>query len=526
MDIYSGADAVRIYNTGAAADGDAQTNAADSLGGYRSGTEVASLALSRSGGSANLTIDFMSGSCGEGSSSVAAISSNSVSFTAPGGSAGPTVTIVNGETKVLVDGTDASKYVRVTRTSAAALSGTISITSVFVSNNAASMPNIGSAQGRIGEVDYSCLAIKNHSSVAVGSVKVYVRPIVSDTLLSDVGQLDDTTGSAITTDAGQLGGSGGGSIRTSTAAAFAAWPQTGMAIIETSGSAVREIVRYEKSGLTHSGSPTNITVNFCSQGNGNGTGVITVNSAGTAVRWTPPGETPGPWTYLASGVSRRVPGPGIAALTKSVWVTCTGALTPDQSTNITITSSYTDTNLYVPPPWRAQGGTSADTGAASDTVTRIPGGTITTSDDFDVAGWPSSGFVRITDSSGVLREICYYSSRSATALTVPEAGRGLFDTAPAAGAASDSLQSVPGIRVGVEAPDAQPDGEFSTIADRIAAPGGSITWTTSTSYADGVEIGVLASGDIYGIWIERACVAGTTPAVRIIQGVGLSFDAA
>lgn len=151
---------------------------------------------------------------------------------------------------------------------------------------------------------------------------------------------------------------------------------------------------------------------------------------------------------------------------------------------------------------------------------------VTTSDDLDAEGWPSSGFVRITTSSGALREICYYSSRSDVALTIPEAGRGLFDTMPDDGDATDSIQSVPGIRVGIEAPSSQPAGDFSKIADRIEAPGGTIDWTTATHYADGVEIGDMDAGDIYGVWIERACVAGTTPAVRVIQGVGLSFDAA
>ncbi len=54
-EIYTAADAIRLYLTGAASDGGAQSNPHLSLGKYRSSTRLDSLGIEGAGGPANVT---------------------------------------------------------------------------------------------------------------------------------------------------------------------------------------------------------------------------------------------------------------------------------------------------------------------------------------------------------------------------------------------------------------------------------------------------------------------------------------
>lgn len=147
-------------------------------------------------------------------------------------------------------------------------------------------------------------------------------------------------------------------------------------------------------------------------------------------------------------------------------------------------------------------------------------GTIETTGDFH--GWPASGFARIVTSGGTLREIVYYSARTATVLTVPAGGRGRLGTSAAAGAADDEIWSVPGWRIAKEAPSAQPNGFVQTIADEDAAPT-AVTFATGISADDAVEIGTLKAGEIYGLWIHREIIASHVASAQVRASLAWSW---
>jgi len=132
-------------------------------------------------------------------------------------------------------------------------------------------------------------------------------------------------------------------------------------------------------------------------------------------------------------------------------------------------------------------------------------GTITTTGSF--ADWPDAGWAHVRTAASATREIVYYTSRTATALTVPATGRARLGTSAAAGAADDTVASVPGLRIAIEAPDA--NGDIQVIASSTTAPTG-VTWSTALSSIAGLTIATLASGANYGLWVHREIPAGAT----------------
>jgi len=146
-------------------------------------------------------------------------------------------------------------------------------------------------------------------------------------------------------------------------------------------------------------------------------------------------------------------------------------------------------------------------------------GTITTTGSF--ADWPDVGFCRVCDNTGTLREIVYYSERTATVLTISDAAhRGLLGTSPAAGAATDTVDAVPGIRIALEAPDAA--GKIQTIADEDTAPGG-VSWSTGITESTGLSIPVISPAKNYGLWIHRQFPAGGEAAAELRNAIDISF---
>jgi len=340
-DAATHADSIRTYLTGAASDGAAQTDPDASLGNYRSSTEIVHLAQSVSNPISNITIDFVSGANGTGNGTLTAASSDTLTWTPPSGSVGAAVTIANGETKILEGATDKSKYVRVTRTSASALSGTATVALTYEYNDVIGFDNVDSSEATAGDTEYRAIMFRNVSSSAVKNVYAYI---------------------------GQIG------------------------------------------------------------------------------------------TQLVSG---------------STQLSASGAGT------ITVAS-----------------------GSFSD--------------------WPSSGFCRVNSSADVLKELVYYSSRTSSALTVPSTGRGLLGTSATAGAATDKIYSVPGIRIAKEPPVG---GYIQTVANESTAPT-AVSWSTAIAAAAGVSLGDLAASANYGLWIERVVPVSATAEASVVNKIRWQFDAA
>ena len=344
-DEKTNADSLRVYLTGAAADGGAQADPDASLGKYRSSTEVEQLAATVTNPIANITIDYISGNNGTGAGSLQAVTADTIAWYAPGESNGDVIAIANGETKV-VESDTTSKYVRVTRTSADAMSGTATVTLANVTNNVTGSSDLSSAESSAGVTKYRCICFKNdHATDSVTVLKAWLNTLGTQ-------RVSATT---------QLGADGevGGTIA------------------------------------------------------------------------------------IAAG----------------------------------------------------------------------------TFDD-----WPETGYCRIEEADTTEREIVYYTSRTSTVLTVPAAGRELLGTTAAAGAADDTVDAVPGIRIAKDAPDAQPDGVFEdeTASDEVDPGVGS--WASGIVAADGISIGTLTAGQIYGLWIERETPAGYVASPNIENAINWSFD--
>ena len=342
------ADSIRVYLSGAASDGAAQAEPDDALGAFRGSTRVDFLSASSTGNISNVTISHVSYLNGTGAGTLTAESTSSLSWTPPSGTKGATVTIANGETKVLEGGAgEINKFVVVSRTSASNLSGTDTVT--LTNNYNCIFDDVTSAEALAGMTDYRAVFIKNDSASTVGDVKVRVA----------------TLGTQAVTDDTQLAASGAGTIVT--------------------------------------------------------------------------------------------------------------------------TDSFSD--------------------------------------------WPARGYGRVMTSLGAIKEIIYYSSRTTTVLTVPATGRGLLGTNAQAGAATDTIDAVPGIRLAKEEPDAPTDGEIQTIADDTTAPvdfasDDPIEWKSDISY-DGniVDIGDLATGEIYGLWIEREIPEAAVADSAQSNAFEISFEA-
>lgn len=293
-----------------------------------------------------------------------------------------------------------------------------------------------------------------------------------------------------------------------------------------------------------------LTVAFASGSNGAGNGTLQTDGAGY-VRWTAPGSsTPGDYVAIADAETKLLRD-GEDAL-KFVRVTRDAASAPAAATstitlvdvfnsvfdNVEGTTGGNDESGAGDDEYRclmlkndsAKNASSVkvwvkpllDASETSDSA-QLAGagaGTIETSGDFH--GWPGSGFARIVTSGGTLREIVYYSSRTATVLTVPAGGRGRLGTSAAAGAADDEVWSVPGWRIAAEAPSAQPDGYVQTIADEDTAPSVA-AWSTGISADDAVEIGTLKAGEIQGLWIHREIIASHVASAQVRAGLGWSW---
>lgn len=231
-DELTGPDSIRAYLTGAGSDGGAQADDDASLGNYRSSTELTVLQADDTTPIANVTVDFVSGENGTGNGTLTAVDADTLAWTAPGGSQGVSVAIANGETKILEDGTTRSKYIRVTRTSATALTGTPTVVLSEVLNNVIAFDNVASAEATAGDDEYRAYALKNVAAIDVLNLKLWIPTLATQQ----------------TTDSAQLGASGAGTITTT--GSFSDWDDQGWAAILDSGGTLQEIVYYTSRTVT------------------------------------------------------------------------------------------------------------------------------------------------------------------------------------------------------------------------------------------------------------------------------------
>lgn len=172
-DVYTGADSVRMYLTGSEIHAGCRLSHHHSLGAYRSSVRVQGLGFFRVQAIPNIRIDHVAGYNGVGLGAISIVDSDTITWTEPGGiTPGTGVAIANGETKQ-VCGFVASKFIVVTRTSAAALGGSETVQTMRTVNNVIGCRNFTSAEAIAGEDIYRAVMFVNRNASTITGLKVW-----------------------------------------------------------------------------------------------------------------------------------------------------------------------------------------------------------------------------------------------------------------------------------------------------------------------------------------------------------------
>lgn len=221
------ADSLREYLTGATSDGGTQTDPDAALGNFRSSSEAESLGISVTSPIAGITIEHAAGGNELGDGTLNAVDSTTLQWKCSGEDYGPSVPIANGETKIIETLDMPGAFLRVTRTSAASLTGTSTVTLTQNVNNVFAMDDVSSTEAESGATNYRATIVVNESTAAISSYKRWIG----------------TLGTSQISDSAQLGASGAGTITTT--GSLSDWPASGWCHIKN-GSSTREIVYYSE----------------------------------------------------------------------------------------------------------------------------------------------------------------------------------------------------------------------------------------------------------------------------------------
>lgn len=298
----------------------------------------------------------------------------------------------------------------------------------------------------------------------------------------------------------------------------------------------RSSTKVEEIAVSEVVSPiANVTIDSAAGYNGPGDGTLTASGV-DELTWTPPGGTPGAAVTILNGETKVLEGPAgsqekYIIVSRTTAVDLTGSATVTLSDvannvialdNISTVEAAAGSNKYRAIMLKNNSAASVDvelwlsvngTQQTSDSG-QLPAsgaGSAQTSGSF--SDWDDSGFAFI-ENAGVLREIVYYSSRTASELIVPAAGRGALGTSESAGAGTDIIYPIPGLRI---APEAAVADQIQTIANEDTSPTGR-TWNTSVDATNGISA-TIAAGELLGIWIDREVVAGTVPDPLILNNI-------
>ncbi len=221
------ADSLWEYLTGASSDGGAQSDPDAALGNYRSSSEAQSMSVSIASPISNITIEFASGGNEIGDGTLNVVDADTLQWKCYGESYGASVAIANGETKIVETSGLPGGFLRVTRTSATALTGTATVTLSSRLNNVYALDDVSSDEATAGDTEYRATIIVNESVASIAAFKRWIG----------------TFGTAQVSNTTQLGASGAGTIVTT--GSFSDWPEQGWCHIKN-GAATREIVYYSE----------------------------------------------------------------------------------------------------------------------------------------------------------------------------------------------------------------------------------------------------------------------------------------
>jgi len=307
----------------------------------------------------------------------------------------------------------------------------------------------------------------------------------------------------------------------------------------------RSSMLIEQRGFFLEGSITGVKIDRIAGANGEGAGLLETIDGGS-LRWTAPGGSAGPITAIANGETKLLESGGehskfiiasrhtaddlkddAVVMIVPVYNSAVGSSNVSHSEReagevklrciaVKAHGSNDIINLKV---WVGTLGTQRVSDA--DQLGASGAGTIETTGS--LADWPETGFCRITESGGTLREIVYYSVRTDTVLTIPAAGREQLGTTAAAGAAGDTIDAVPGLKIATETPVADAFSVADDENDTSEVSG--FTWNTGITEAAGLDIGDLAAGEMAGLWLWLVVAADATVSPSMDNLIKWSFDA-
>lgn len=298
---------------------------------------------------------------------------------------------------------------------------------------------------------------------------------------------------------------------------------------------------------------SNVTVAFLAGENGTGTGYLYANTTDT-LQWKAPGSsTYGTAVTIANGETKvledgenasafvRVSRTSASNLTGTATLTLTHVLNNAVGLDdVSSTESAAGDTEYRTLALK-NGNASAvqnlavwidpliATSATSDTAQLSATGAGTVGSSASLSLWDASGHAAIFASGGSLKEVVYYSARTANALTIPTAGRGRLGSSATAGAATDFVKPVPPIAIGIQDADEVGTPVFTGSGLNDLTAGGTVSAYVPRQYR--VQIDGAGHPDTFkwsndngGTW-EATTVAITSATQTLENGIEIVLSA-
>lgn len=163
-----------LYLTGAGTEGNAQPDPNLSLGGKRSGTALHSYGSPALVNITGVAVADFSGNCGAGNATISyANPAKTLSFTAPGDTAGSPVDVSGGGTVELYSGTP-DKYAVVTVTAASLPTADKTDTFALSRKTENLFNSVGSGEAQAGKTSYRALIVRNESAYTMYGAVVWI----------------------------------------------------------------------------------------------------------------------------------------------------------------------------------------------------------------------------------------------------------------------------------------------------------------------------------------------------------------
>jgi hypothetical protein len=302
------------------------------------------------------------------------------------------------------------------------------------------------------------------------------------------------------------------------------------------------------------GLPSNLTIDFISLSNQLGQGELFVVDADT-VRWKSFGQNFGSDVLIANGESKvieengnpgafiRITRTSVAPLVGgTVFVTLSRkANTVYSLDDVTSVEALAGDNNYRAIMGKNEAaspvtnlkyfmGTLGTSRISADGQLPASGaGNISDNTAGAFADWPTSGWVCIRSNADTVREVASYTSRTDNTLFISQANhRQRLGTVESAGLNTDLIDPVPGIALGYDpAGVLGPIQTIQTIANEAIAPNlAPNTWVVGLTDASGIDIGTVAAGEEYGIWIWRDVPPNAVSIAENAVRIHKTYDAA